>query len=153
MAEAGADLDAFDNSAAMLATLARCREQLLPGGRFLMHVSFFGAAVLATSGTNPVLEHESVDPRTGHRIRIYDGRTVDRIEQIQHSINQIHELDDSGNVLAVHRSETHVRWIQKPELELLLRAAGFTHWTIAGGFDGKPLPSEEDQMIVTAWNE
>jgi cyclopropane fatty-acyl-phospholipid synthase-like methyltransferase len=134
-----------------IATLVRCREHLLPGGRLILHVSCFGAAVLATSGGEPVLEHETHHPRTGHALRIYDGRTMDTIEQIQHSRNEVHELDERGEVIAIHRSETRVRWIHKPELELLLAAAGFTRWRIDGGFDGKPLESEEDQMVIFAW--
>lgn len=136
-----------------LATLRCCREHLRPGGRLIMHVSFFGAAGIVASGGGPVLELETRHPVTGRMLRLYDGRTLDPIEQIQHSINEIHELDEQGEVIAKHRSETWVRWIHKPELELLLGAAGFTRWRIDGGFDGKPLASEEDQMIVFAWGD
>ena len=136
-----------------LATLKRCREHLLPGGSLVMHVSYFGANVLGTSGGEPVLEHETHHPVTGHVLRIYDQRTMDPIEQIQHSINEIHELDERGATIARHRSETRVRWIYKPEMELLLAAAGYVRWRIDGGFDGRPLKSDEDQMIVSAWGD
>ena len=136
-----------------LGTLERCREHLLPGGKLVMHVSFFGSQVMATAGGPPVLEMETTDPRTGHTLRLYDSRTVDPIEQIQRSINEIHEVDARGEVIARHRSETHVRWIGKPELELLLAAAGYARWRIDGGFDGRPLRSEEDQMLVFAWGD
>jgi SAM-dependent methyltransferase len=136
-----------------LATLRRCREHLRPGGGLILHVSFFGAANIVASGGGPVLELETRHPATGRMLRLYDGRTMDPIEQIQHSINEVHELDERGEVIAKHRSETWVRWIHKPELELLLRAAGFSRWRIDGGFDGRPLVSEEDQMIVFAWGD
>jgi SAM-dependent methyltransferase len=202
MAAAGADLDAFDLSAAMLArfahnaaargltlratpgdmrsfrmprryamvaipfnaflhnltqddqlaTLKGCREHLLPGGRLVMHVSFFGRAIVGAGSADPVLELETRDPNTGHTLRHYDGRTLEPIEQLQHSMNELHEIDASGRTVSVRRSETDVRWVHKPELELLLRASGFTRWKIDGGFDGRPLASEEDQMIVFAWN-
>jgi SAM-dependent methyltransferase len=204
MAEQGADVDGFDNAAAMirgleetaaarslrvhavegdmrdfrmprryaliaipfnaflhnltqadqLATLSRCREHLLPGGCLTMHISFFSAAIIQGSpgeNSTPVLEHETRHPRTGRTLRLYDQRTMNPVEQIQHSINEIHEVDERGEIVARHRSETRVRWIYKPELELLLKAAGFTRWRIDGGFDGRPLASEEDQMIVFAW--
>jgi SAM-dependent methyltransferase len=136
-----------------LATLRCCREHLLPGGRLVMHVSFFGRAITAAGTAEPVLELETVHPVTGHTLRHYDGRTLQPIEQIQHSMNELHEIDAGGRTVSVRRSETHVRWIYKPELELLLRVSGFTRWKIDGGFDGKPLESEEDQMIVFAWND
>ena len=136
-----------------LASLERCREHLLEGGQLVMHVSFFGGQVLATAGGPPVLEYETVHPATGRRLLLYDSRTADPIEQIQHSINEVHEVDERGVVVARHRSETAVRWIYKPELELLLAAAGFSRWRIDGGFDGRPLRSEADQMIVFAWRD
>jgi hypothetical protein len=36
-------------------------------------------------------------------------------------------------------------------MELLLRLAGFARWKILGGFDGRPLENETDDMIVQAW--
>jgi len=39
----------------------------------------------------------------------------------------------------------------QPEMELLLRAAGFARWQILGDFDGRPLERETDTMIVQAW--
>ena len=204
MAEAGADVDGFDNAPAMilrlreaaaarslevrtreadmrdfrmprhyalvaipfnaflhnltqadqLATLRRCREHLAPAGCLILHISFFSAAIITGSpgeGAAPVLEHETRHPRTGRTLRLFDQRTMNPVEQIQHSINEIHEVDERGEIVARHRSETRVRWIYKPELELLLSASGFTRWRIDGGFDGRPLASEEDQMIVFAW--
>lgn len=136
-----------------LSTLTCCREHLEPGGRLVLHISFFGAATIATSGAGPVLEMETVHPVSGHTLRLYDGRTMNPVEQLQHSINEIHEIDAKGNTLAVHRTETWVRWIHKPELELLLRQSGFLRYEILGGFDGRKLESEEDQMVVFAWKD
>ena len=35
----------------------------------------------------------------------------------------------------------------------LLRVAGFARWEIYGDFGGRPLTRENDEMVVTAWNE
>ena len=44
-----------------------------------------------------------------------------------------------------------MRWIYKPEMELLLRVTGFARWQFLGDFDGRPLANETDSMIVQAW--
>ena len=140
-------------SEAQLATLRCCREHLEPGGALVMHVSFFSARILVDSGTGPVLELETVHPVTGHTLRLYDSRTMDPVAQIQHSINEIHEVDAGGAVISVTRSESTVRWIYRPELELLLGLAGYTRWEILGDFNRRPMTSENDQMIVFAWKD
>jgi len=53
-------------------------------------------------------------------------------------------------VIASHISETTMRWTYKAEMELLLRVTGFERWQIFGGFDRRPLVSEDDLMIVLA---
>ena len=73
------------------------------------------------------------------------------VAQIQRSRNEI-ELDEpDGTTRIIHRSEFFVRWTYKPEMELLLRAAGFARYEICGGFDRRPLTQETDLMIVLAW--
>jgi hypothetical protein len=100
-----------------------------------------------------VLELETRHPVTGLPLRIYDTRTFDRVAQIQHSQVEIQELDSEGHVTAVHRSETDTRWTFKPEMELLLGAAGYTRWEIYGGFDWRPLTRDDDQIVVRAWKD
>ena len=83
---------------------------------------------------------------------MWDTRTFDRVEQLQHSYNEIEMLDAEGKIVAVHPSKTTLRWIYKHEMELLLRLAGFARWRILGGFDGRPLAHETDAMVVQAWS-
>ena len=86
-------------------------------------------------------------------MRCYDTHTLDRVEQVLHSFNEVEFLDAAGNVAVVHRSRTAIRWIYKGEMELLLRVAGFAKWKISGAFDGRPLENETDIMVVQAWRE
>jgi hypothetical protein len=97
------------------------------------------------------MELEAPHPTTGLPVRIYDTRTFDRIAQIQHSVNEIQELDAQGQVVVTHRSATSIRWIFRNEMELLLQIAGFVRWEIYGDFDRRPLENETDAMIVQAW--
>lgn len=134
-----------------LATLQACREHLEPGGQLAFDTAFPGPAwINAPSGTRE-MEIEITHPETGLPVRMWDTRTFDRVQQLQHSLNEIELLDATGQVTATHPSKTTIRWIYKTEMELLLRLAGFARWEILGGFDGRLLRHETDAMIVKAW--
>jgi SAM-dependent methyltransferase len=139
-------------SADQLAALRCCRAHLLPSGQLVLNIFYPGLEILSGRQGEPVLEAQMPHPETGLPVRIYDTRTLDRIGQIQHSLIEIQELDAAGQVARSHRSRTAMRWTFKPEMELLLRAAGFARWKICGGFEGEPLTRETDPMVVRAWN-
>lgn len=132
-------------------TLQTCRDHLTPGGKLVFNTFYPGQEILAGAQGVPMLEHEARHPATGLPVRIYDTRTLNRVEQIQYSSIEIQELDAEGQVKVSHRSETSMRWTFKPEMELLLRVSGFSHWRICGSFDGRPLTRESDLMVVFAW--
>ena len=135
------------------ATLRCCREHLEPGGALVMHVSTFGASLILHSGGPPVLELEVRDPETGHRLQHYDARTVDPVRQVQHSVNEVRELDDAGRVVASRFTETDVRWIHPGEMELLLRIAGFKRWALHSGFANEPVGANDSMLIAFAWKD
>jgi SAM-dependent methyltransferase len=134
-----------------LATLRSCRHHLKPGGLLAFDTCFPGPAWIAAPSGRRELEMEIPHPKTGLPVRLWDTRTFDRVEQLQHSYNEIEMLDAEGKVIASYPSKTTVRWIYKAEMELLLRVAGFDRWRILGNFDGRPLLNETDAMIVQAW--
>lgn len=138
---------------AQLACLRSCREHLLPGGLLAFDTCFPGQAWIGTPSGTRNLEGELPHPVTGLPVRMWDTRTFDRVNQIQHSFNEIEVLDAAGRVVETHRSRTTLRWIYKGEMELLLRAAGFARWEIMGDFAGRPLVNETDALIVKAWTE
>jgi SAM-dependent methyltransferase len=134
-----------------VAALQTCRDHLTPGGLLVFDTYFPGPACTAAPEGTRELEMETAHPETGLPVRLWDTRTFDRVKQLQFSYNEIEMLDAKGNVIATYPSKTTVRWIYKAEMELLLRVAGFPRWRILGGFDGRPLQSETDAMIVQAW--
>jgi SAM-dependent methyltransferase len=134
-----------------LRTLIACREHLSADGCLVLTLFYPGRAILEGPEGTPVLEHETIDPATGHTFRLFDSRTMDRVRQVQHSRMEIQEADSEGNLLRSHFSETDMRWTYKPEMELLLRAAGFSRHEIWGGFDRRSLESDTDLMLVRAW--
>ncbi len=134
-----------------LKTLRVCREHLLPGGALVFNTFFPGLEIIAGAEGTPVLEGEVKHPVTGYPVRMYDTRTLNRVEQIQHSLVEIQELDAQGRLVSSHKSVTAMRWTFKFEMELLLSSAGFQRWQVCGGFDRRPLTDEKDLMVVFAW--
>ncbi|MBC7854274.1 MAG: class I SAM-dependent methyltransferase [Pirellulaceae bacterium] len=132
--------------------LQLCREHLLPGGNLTFDTFFPALEFVSTSPGTRVLEGELPHPQTGLPMRMYDTRTIDRVGQLFNSLNEIELLAADGSVQTVHRSEISSRYFYKHEMELLLRIAGFARWEIYGDFDRRPLTTETDAMIVTAWN-
>ncbi|QVL32521.1 class I SAM-dependent methyltransferase [Telmatocola sphagniphila] len=134
-----------------IATLALCREHLVPGGMLAFDSYFPGAHIITAVENTRVLEMEKTDSKSGNIVRIFDTRAFNRVEQIQNSINEIEILDSNRNLLKSHLSKHSVRWIYKGEMQLLLKLAGFPSWSIYGGFDLRPLEQETDSLIVEAY--
>jgi SAM-dependent methyltransferase len=134
-----------------LGTLRTCREHLLPGGRLLFDIFHAGPDFFAQPSGEPVLEIEVEDPASGCRVRNYDTRTLDLVEQVQHSENELRFVGADGETVRSVRSWTSARWFYKPEVELLLQVAGFSRWEVARAFDGAALTGASEPMLVSAW--
>jgi SAM-dependent methyltransferase len=139
------------NTEEQLATLGCCLRHLDSGGLLAFDTFFPGSALITAPENTRELEMEAAHPKTGLPVRLFDTRSFDRVQQIQHSRIEIEMMDANNNVIAIHRSQTTTRWIYKFEMELLLRTAGFERWEIYGDFDRRPLSKETDAMIVQAW--
>ncbi|MBI4907527.1 MAG: class I SAM-dependent methyltransferase [Acidobacteria bacterium] len=133
--------------------LGRCREHLLPGGMLVFDGAFPGLQWIGGSDGIRVLEGETADPRNGRKLRMFDTRTFDRVQQLQHSITEVESVCPDGTIELVQRTEYDTRWVYKEEMALLLRHAGYARWEISGGFDGRPMTKETDDMIVRAWTD
>lgn len=138
------------NGEEQIAALRCIREHLEPGGMLAFDTFFPGFEMINLPNQTRVLEMETDHPTPGWKVRVYDTRTLNRIDQIQHSFMEIEELNDAGEVVKVHPSQTQIRWIYKQEMELLLRLSGFWNWNIWGSFERRPLVNETDAMIVEA---
>jgi SAM-dependent methyltransferase len=133
--------------------LTLCREHLLPGGMLAFDTFFPALEYVSTPEKTRVLEGELPHPQTGLPMRMYDTRSIDRVAQTQHSLNELELLAADGSIATVHRSQHVGRFFYKQEMELLVRLAGFARWEICGGFDRRPLTRETDDLIVLAWNK
>ena len=137
---------------AQIRCLKLCRQHLLPGGRLTFDTFFPSLQIVGTPENTRVLEGEIPHPVTGQLMRLFDTRSFDRVEQIQHSICEVEVSDKDGVVDILHRSQVSSRYVYKQEMELLLRVAGFARWEICGDFNHRPLTRESDAMVVSAWN-
>lgn len=142
-----------------LATLRCCRQHLESGGRLLLTVFHPSAEkLLQWSGQESFTKQ--VDWR-GRRYRVFDRADDDRVEQLRRMTRRIEVYEGERKV--DERTETFpLRYVYKPEMELLLRVAGFPRWQVEPLFTdyadpgsaagGRP-PREGDNLLWTAWKD
>jgi len=149
-----------DSQDEQLATLRRCREHLAPGGWLTIVTYHPSVTMLAGFDGSEKLWKEVPEPG-GRKLRVFNTIHVDRVNQQQRTERRVDEVDESGRVLASHRYEFRFRYVWKPEMELLFRAAGFARWDAASPFDsweqtavGEPKPPQDGGVIAhRAWRD
>jgi SAM-dependent methyltransferase len=135
-----------------LRTLRCCREHLEPGGRLVLDLFHPTFERLVEPDGRWRHELDFAHPGSGAPLSLWSRGTRDRVNQTMHADMELREMA-GGEVVARHPHSIDLRWVYKGEMELLLRAAGFTRWEVAGGFDGRPLVKDTDLMIWTAWRD
>ena len=109
-----------------LATLRCCRGHLAPGGALAI-VAFHPHAERLIQIASPGGMQSIDQPRAeGGRLRAVDVAEDDRVEQVRRHVRTITITDGAGAEVrrVIHRFD--LRYVFKPEMELLLRAAGFS---------------------------
>jgi len=139
-----------------LATLKCCREHLEPDGRLMFNIFHPSSHIL--------IEHDGV-PRVLKTVpirtdaRVTDAGRADLVEQHIWIQRTVELLDPAGRVTAKHEMAFELRYIYKPEMELLLTLAGFKRFHAeprsgyTTGFAVKPKAEEGDQLVWSAWKE
>src|SRR5262245_17921789 len=140
-------------TADQIAALRCIREHLDPGGALVFNLWFPSFERIVASGDEMVLEREFEDPASGLPVAIYARNRYDRVRQILVGEREVRVSDARGYLSETLRDRLRIRWTFVPEMELLLRAAGFARWEHAGGFDGEPHESHEQEMVWTAWKD
>jgi SAM-dependent methyltransferase len=134
-------------------TLRCCREHLQPGGRLVFNVFHPSFGKLTEPDGVPFVEKEFPNPETGRTVSLVATAWRDRVNQMLKVEREVKETDTHGYSLTTHRHGFSLRWVYKAEVELLLRAAGFSRWSVLGGFDGRALEQDSDEMVWTAWKD
>jgi SAM-dependent methyltransferase len=141
-----------------LATLRTCRAHLAPGGRLVLTVFHPSASKLIEwDGVERLMKSMPVDDGT---LRVYDRADDDRIEQVRVMTRRFEWLDAAGHVIREDRATFKLRYVYKPEMELLLRVAGFARSEVQATFGNYTDHSaaraagplrEGDNLTYTAW--
>lgn len=142
-----------------LATLACCRRHLEPGGRLAIVAFHPSAPLLMKFGSGEPVASET---RHGEGSLVWwDSAAQDRVEQVQTVTRKLQYFDAAGRLEREEATSFRMRWVYKPEMELLLRTAGFARWETRAFFtdyrDPASLvtdraPIEGDHLLYTAWN-
>jgi SAM-dependent methyltransferase len=136
-----------------IAALRCLREHLEGGGALILNLFYPSFEKMLTPDGEQVLEREFPHPETGLSVAMYTRRTTDRVNQLLRIEREVVESDARGYATITHRDAFSMRWTWRHEMELLLRAAGFSRWAVQGGFDGRPLEKDTDELVWTAWRE
>jgi SAM-dependent methyltransferase len=143
-----------------LKTLRCCRHHLEVGGRLVMTVFHPSAAKLIEwDGVEKELKQL---PFGDGRVTIWDRAQDDRVEQIRHMTRRIEFSDARGETTRREVVTFDLRYIYKPEMELLLHVAGFSRWEVrplfasytdaASAAGDRPI-REGDIVQWTAWKD
>ena len=141
-----------------LATLAGCRRHLAPGGRLAIVAFHPSAPVLVKYGSGIAVPHET--PHGAGKLVYRDSAAQDRVEQVQTVTRKLEYYDAAGTLEREETTSFRMRWIYKPEMELLFRVAGFARWETRPFFTSYVEPSsaitgrgpiEGDHLLYTAW--
>ncbi len=142
-----------------LATLRCCRQHLESGGRLQLVVFHPSVEGLLKWSGKEVLTKE-LDWQ-GRHYRVLDRAEDDRVEQIRRMTRRV-EILEGGRKVDERVERFDLRYVYKPEMELLLRVAGYSRWEVEPLFsDGADpgsaavgrSPREGDQMRWTAWRD
>ena len=154
-------------AADQLATLRCCREHLESDGKLVINIFH--------PDSRKLIEHDGV-PRViktvpyaaavaasaaepGWQARVTDAGRCDPVEQHIWITRQVELIDPAGRVARTHDLAFELRYIYKPEMELLLTLAGFKRFAAeprtgyGAGFAPKPAPEEGDTLVWSAWKE
>jgi SAM-dependent methyltransferase len=135
-----------------VATLRCCREHLEPGGRLMFHVFHPDLRKLLENDGTP--RHlKTLTLPGGGSMRVTDTGRCDAVEQRVWIARRVEMLDPSGGVTATHDLSFDLRYLWKPETELLLATAGFTRFEARGGFEDPHPPKAGSSLVWTAWRD
>lgn len=142
-----------------LSTLRCCRQHLESGGRLQMVVFHPSAEKLVQWSGRESLMKDLV--WNGRRYRVFDRADDDRVEQVRRMTRRIEVLEGERKV-DERVLKFDLRYVYKPEMELLLRVAGFSRWEARPLFADYADPAsladrrelrEGDNVLWTAWKD
>jgi SAM-dependent methyltransferase len=133
-----------------LAALATVRAHLAPGGRLAANVFVPDPELMAARQDHHGFASEVRHPDTGQRVVLWEHTSFDPVAQVAHRRRVTEVLDDGGLVIERRHRLLDVHFRHPNEVLRLLDAAGFAVDQVFGGFDGRPLDSNAEELIWVA---
>jgi hypothetical protein len=136
-----------------LATLARVRRHLQPGGRLAFNV--FHPSLLYMSHHAGPLEAVwrwvgNFPLPAGGFVARSEANRYDTVRQVVHSQHRYEEYDDAGVLTRTTLHRLALAYLYPGDIQHLLARAGFTAVTIHGGFGGRPFSEDTDELVIEA---
>jgi SAM-dependent methyltransferase len=135
------------------ALLQRVRDVLRPGGRFVLNTFVPGFEVVVEEYGEEQVEPLEKDGTTDRFVAV--STIDDEGEQVVRLRKELYQVGNSGDVGGgdgtgdelVAECETPLALIPKRQFELPFEQAGFSEWSVFGGFDGEPLETTDQEMV------
>ena len=136
-----------------LATLARVRHHLRPGGRLAFNV--YHPSLLYMSRHAGSLEGVwrwvgNFPLPGGGFVARSEANRYDTVKQVVHSQHRYEEYDDDGALIRTSLHRLALAFLYPGDIQHLLARAGFTGVTINGGFDGRAFSDDTDELVIEA---
>jgi hypothetical protein len=127
------------------AALERIHTHVSPQGRLLIDV-FIPVSRIAYCPPKPVLKVDTVDSRTGHRVRGWNIYAIDTERQIEHR-RHIFEIAQPDGTVQQRVFTTHRRYFIPSELEALFSSSEFSVEDIFSGYE-RELPDANSEQLL-----
>jgi SAM-dependent methyltransferase len=136
-----------------LATLARVRHHLRPGGGLAFNV--YHPSLLYMSRHAGPLEGvwrwvANVPLPAGGFIVRSEANRYDTVRQVVHSQHRYEEYDAGGVLIRTTLHRLTLAYLYPGDIQYLLARAGFIGVTVNGGFAGQPFSNDGDELVIEA---
>ena len=83
-------------------------------------------------------------------LTLSEANRYDTVRKLVHSRHRYERYEAAGRLVDVLLQKRELAYLYPSDLSHLLAEAGFADITICGGFDGRPVSTDLDELVVTA---
>jgi SAM-dependent methyltransferase len=138
---------------AQLACLRQVHKHLRAGGQIAFNV-FHPSLEFMSQHAGPLAGvwrwQRNVVRDDGSLISVSEANRYDTLKRVVRSQHRYEVYDASGALVRTFLHALELAYLYPGEIERLLLDSGFTDIRIHGGFDGRPLQHDRDELVVVA---
>ena len=136
------------------ACLERVRQHLRPDGHFAFNV-FHPSLEYMAQHAGPLAGvwrwAGTFDLPTGGYVMRSEANRYDTVRQVVHSQHRYDEYTADGALTQTSLHRLELAYLYPADIRRLLAQAGFREVTISGGFTGREVSRDMDELVVDAW--